>query len=89
MPVLTFEKDGNVRQHDLGTMGGVVMPVNPTLENARFFCPHIDVIDYAVYVTADQPYKVAILKGEHATLFVEYLQDEKFPDWKWKNSLCK
>lgn len=88
MPVLTLEDDGNIRQHNLGTMGGVVMPRNPTLENARFFCPLINVADYAVYVTADQPYKVTTLKGGYTTLFVEYL-DEKFPDWKWEDSLYK
>lgn len=81
MPILTLEKDGSIREHGLGTMGGIVMPKRPTLEDARFFCLHLEKVQFAVYVTCDTDLQTTVLKGGYVTPFYMYL-NEHFPGWK-------
>jgi len=82
MPILTLEKDGSIQEHGLGTMGGIVMPKRPTLEDARFFCPHVDTVECAVYVMMSS-LEVVILKGGYVIPFLPIL-NRKFPGWKLK-----
>ncbi len=83
MPILTLEKNGSIREMSLGIMGGVVMLKRCTIEDAQFFCPHLEEVHFAVYVMCDRCPQTTILKGGYVTPFYTYL-NKHFPGWKLK-----